>query len=116
MIGLVLSVMVAAGGSSPEAEGIGKPPAGKPPAQARLMARRAAEVVAVRNLALANAGVDTSLRTAHIRWSGVVRGYRVKRVEARSDGSVRVVVTKRPAGDGTKGGSTRPRRSPSPKP
>lgn len=33
------------------ATGVGRPPAGRSPAQARLMARRAAEVTAVRNLA-----------------------------------------------------------------
>ena len=113
MIGLVLSVMVAAGGSPPQAEGIGKPPPGKSRVQARLMARRAAEVVAVRNLGLAEAGVDTSLRTGHIRWSGVVRGYQVTRVEARPDGSVRAVVIKRwPRSTTQRGSMSRGRSTP----
>jgi hypothetical protein len=95
VIGVVLSVVLATSGGSLEAEGIGKPPAGKSGAQARLMARRAAEVIAVRNLGRAQAGVDTERRSGRIRWSGVVRGYRIKSEQARPDGTHKIVVTSR---------------------
>jgi len=94
MSSLVVAMLVAAGGAMVEAEGVGRPPAGKTGAQATLMARRAAEVVAVRNLGLKEAGVDTNIRTGRIRWSGVVRGYQVVSESSRPDGSAVVVVRK----------------------
>ena len=64
------------------AAGIGKPPPRLSGAQARLMARRAAEVRAVRNLArkLGHGGRAT------------VRGFQYRGTEYFSDGSVKVVV------------------------
>ncbi len=68
--------------ASVRARGIGHPPPQRQGAQARLMARRAAEVRAVRNL-----GRKLGLPSrAHIR------GFRYVHTEYRADGSVVVVV------------------------
>lgn len=64
------------------ATGIGRPPIGPPPAQARLMARRAAEVVAVHNLAL-KLGLPSGTR---------VRGFRYLPPIYHPDGRVEVTV------------------------
>ena len=76
--------------SAVRAEGFGRPTPGRSTAQARLMARRAAEVVAVRNLG--RGPLWRPVRTGRITWSGVVRGYRVARVRTAPDGSVTVTV------------------------
>lgn len=69
-------------GSEPTAVGIGHPPAHMRGAQARLMAKRAAEVRAVRNLAT---------KVGHGRRT-TIRGFRYLSTTYRTDGSVRVVV------------------------
>jgi len=96
MTNLLVSILVAVAGNTIEAQGTGKPPAGKTGPQARLMARRAAEVVAIRNLGLAEAGIDTNIRTGTIQWSGVVRDYRTTRVTTAPDGTVTVTIQKAP--------------------
>jgi hypothetical protein len=65
------------------AAGLGLPPPGMSGAQARLMARRAAEVRAVRNLTVK---LGYGRRTT-------IRGFRYVSTTYRSDGSIRVVVT-----------------------
>lgn len=70
----------------PRAVGIGRPTPGRPPAQARLMARRAGEVAAVRNLA---AGLRLPPRER-------VQGFVYVRYVERPDGSVEVLVEHRP--------------------
>ena len=65
------------------ATGVGLPPPRRAGAQARLMAKRAAEVRAVRNLAVK---LGYGCRTT-------IRGYRYVSTTYRSDGSIRVVVT-----------------------
>lgn len=72
--------------ASPAAVGVGHPTPGRSPAQARLMARRAAEVVAVRNLARQH----TSSPSAHIC------GFHYVRYRAFRDGRVEVIVRARP--------------------
>lgn len=67
------------------ASGIGYPPRGMRGPQGNLMARRAAEVVAVRNLAA---------RLGH-GWSAHLRGFRYVSTTYRRDGSVLVVVEAR---------------------
>jgi hypothetical protein len=73
-------------GATVRASGIGYPPRHMRGPQARLMARRAAEVVAVRNLT----------RTLGHGWSARVRGFRYVSTTYRPDGSVLVVVETRP--------------------
>ena len=77
-----------------QATGIGKPPAGRAPAQAYLMARRAAEVVAVRNLAaqLAGANDGPSASARGVRLQATLRGFRYVAVRTLSDGRVEVTV------------------------
>lgn len=76
------------------ATGIGRPPAGRPPAQARLMARRAAEVVAVRNLAAKVYGhhVESSGGTQRTTVRGLIRGHRYLPARVLPDGRVQVTV------------------------
>jgi hypothetical protein len=62
--------------------GVGFPPPGMKGARAKLMARRAAEVVAVRNLA-------TELGYGRC---ATIRGFRYSSTSYRADGSVEVVV------------------------
>jgi hypothetical protein len=74
--------------------GIGKPSPGRPSAQSRLMARRAAEVVAVRNLAakLHNVSVDSTEGTGHITMATRIRGFRYRSSRLLPDGRVEVTV------------------------
>jgi len=78
----------AAGAEGPvgtvRAEGVGRPRPGVTGPRARLLARRAAEVTAVRNLA-ARLGC---------RQACTIRGFRYVLTEDLDDGSVRVVVEK----------------------
>ena len=73
------------------ATGVGKPPPHMgQSAQARLMARRASEVVALRNLvARAGAGETTGdPRTGHTWTRAFIKGYRVVSRKAHPDGSI----------------------------
>ncbi len=77
------------------ATGVGRPPARLTGTQARLMARRAAEVVAVRNLAAKLAGrshdcTGGNMPTNTMRT--VMRGYRYVSAKELPDGTVEVVV------------------------
>lgn len=69
-----------------QAKGLGKPAPGRPKAQARLMARRAAEVTAVRNLG----------NKLAVPRGGSVRSFRYVSYVHRADGSVEVVVEYQP--------------------
>jgi hypothetical protein len=82
-----------------QATGIGRPPQGRSPAQARLLARRAAEVVALRNLATELAARDrtaaggrastgTFRRTTYAQ----LRGFRYLPPKYLPDGRVEVTV------------------------
>ena len=93
MVAQLLVMMVTVSGPLPapapqadvrviRAAGVGFPPPRMGGAQARLMARRAAEVRAVRNLAIKLGG---SRRTT-------IRGFRYVSTTYRTDGSIRVVV------------------------
>jgi hypothetical protein len=84
LLGAVAEVEAVPIESSPilRAAGIGKPSPRLSGAQARLMARRAAEVRAVRNLA----------RKLGHRGPATVRGFRYRSTEYLSDGSVKVDV------------------------
>lgn len=73
-------------GAAPAAVGVGRPTPGRSPAQSRLMARRAAEVVAVRNLARQHSS-SPSVR---------VRGFHYVRYREFRDGRVEVIVRARP--------------------
>jgi hypothetical protein len=76
------------------ATGIGRPPEGKSPAQARLMARRAAEVVALRNLVrkLHDDEVVGDDGTFTATTEGFVRGFNYLPPSEHPDGTVEVVV------------------------
>ncbi|HEY3246187.1 MAG TPA: hypothetical protein VGM03_22825 [Phycisphaerae bacterium] len=76
------------------ATGIGKPTPGKPAAQAKLMARRAAEVVALRNLAAQVQGRTPTETggTLHTATDGLIRGYRFLPPRDLPDGTVEVTV------------------------
>lgn len=76
------------------ATGIGRPPEGKTPAQARLMARRAAEVVALRNLVrkLHDDEVVGDDGTFTSTTEGFVRGFHYLPPTEHPDGTVEVVV------------------------
>lgn len=76
------------------ATGIGRPPEGKTPAQARLMARRAAEVVALRNLVrkLNDEQVTGEDGTFTATTDGFIRGFRYLPPVEHPDGTVEVVV------------------------
>lgn len=77
------------------ATGIGRPPKHMTGPQARLMARRAAEVVAVRNLAAKLQGqpIPTGRAgTAHTRLDAVVRGFRYLPSRELPDGTIEVTV------------------------
>ena len=74
--------------------GIGRPPSGRSGAQARLMAQRAAEVVAVRNLAAQLSGVEpneSGQQTVGCP-EGLIRGFRYLPARQLPDGSVEVTV------------------------
>lgn len=78
------------------ATGIGKPPRGKSPVVARLMARRAAEVVAVRNLARKlSPRPRPGSRSYTSHRSTRIAGFRYLRPVYRPDGSVEVTVEMR---------------------
>ncbi len=98
--------MVGDGDVVTRAEGVGKPPARMVRAQkgvssqGRLMARRAAEIVAVRNLGRGVASADRRVgkgrvRNGHTSWRGRVSGYQVGETRWQKDGSVRVIVTRK---------------------
>lgn len=72
--------------TAPVAIGVGRPTPGRSPAQARLMARRAAELVAVRDLARQHTSAP-SVR---------VQGFYYVRYREFRDGRVEVVVRARP--------------------
>jgi hypothetical protein len=76
------------------ATGIGRPPPGRSGAQARLMAQRAAEVVAVRNLAaqLSGAGLAEPGQQVAAGPAGLIRGFRYLPARQLPDGSVEVTV------------------------
>jgi len=76
------------------ATGIGKPPPGKPAAQARLMARRAAEVVALRNLAAKLHGqhVVAGGDRLEARTEALIRGFRYLEPRFLDDGVVEITV------------------------
>jgi hypothetical protein len=76
------------------ATGMGKLSPGRPSAQSRLMARRAAEVVAVRNLAakLHGLSVDPTEGTRRITTAICVRGIRYGSSRLLPDGQVEVTV------------------------
>jgi hypothetical protein len=76
------------------ASGIGRRPAGKTPAQAKLMARRAAEVVALRNLAakLHGQGINDDGDRIEARTEALIRGFRYLPPRELQDGSVEVTV------------------------
>ena len=76
------------------ATGIGKPPQGRPAAQSRLMARRAAEVVAIRNLAAKVHGltVDPTEGTGRMTTAARIRGFRYVSTRSLPDGRVEVTV------------------------
>lgn len=86
------SLSIAASGAGPgrnTATGVGRPSPAMPPAQARLMARRASEIRAVRNLAARETGLavpPTRLRTQ-------VHSYRYVETRELPDGSVVTTVT-----------------------
>lgn len=98
MLGWILAaaITVANAGQTLRADGVGHPPADKTGPQAYLMARRAAQIVAVRNLGLAESGEHLRIRQGIIRWSGTVRGYQVTSVRAMPHGPVTVTVSKAP--------------------
>ena len=68
------------------ATGIGKPPSGKSPVVARLMAERAARVTAIRNLARAVKPYQSQTGSV------TIRNFREVRTVARPDGSVEITV------------------------
>ncbi len=74
-----------------QAEGVGKPPERGTPTQKLLMARRAAEVVALRELTKKVRGsvVSSDGKTEWV--AGMVRGHQFSRPEKLSDGSIRIV-------------------------
>ena len=74
-----------------QAEGVGKPPTTGTPAQKLLMARRAAEVVALRELTkkVRGAAVSPDGKTEWV--SGLVRGHQFSPPQQLPDGSVRVI-------------------------
>ena len=75
------------------ATGIGKPPRGKSPVVARLMARRAAEVVAVRNLARKlHSQPRPGSRSYTTHRATRIAGFRYLQPVYRPDGSVEVTV------------------------
>lgn len=76
------------------ATGIGEPPPGRPSAQSRLMARRAAEVTAVRNLAakLHDLPVDSTEGTGRITTATCVRGFRYGSSRLLPNGRVEVTI------------------------
>ena len=77
------------------ATGIGKPSRGKSPVIARLMARRAAEVVAVRNLAR-KLRAPTADRRTTTHLSATISGFRYLPPVYRPDGTVEVTVVMLP--------------------
>ncbi len=75
-----------------QAVGIGKPPAKYHGARARLMAERAAHVVATRNLLAKVSGVDTTRSGAgHVYLEGRLAGVRYLPTVFHLDGSAEVV-------------------------
>ncbi|HMQ16859.1 MAG TPA: hypothetical protein PKC49_12885 [Phycisphaerae bacterium] len=76
------------------ATGIGRPPQGKPAPQAKLMARRAAEVVALRNLAaqLEGQALSASGGRMSARTETLIRGFRDLAPRDLADGSVEITV------------------------
>ncbi|MHC4064416.1 MAG: hypothetical protein ACYSUI_07935, partial [Planctomycetota bacterium] len=77
------------------ATGVGYPPRHMTGARAKLMARRAAEVVAVRNLAIKLSGDAAAIgrtQAKHSRVNARIRGFRYLPPRYRSDGSVEVTV------------------------
>ncbi len=80
------------------ANGIGRAPARMHGAQARLMARRAAEVVAVRNLALKLRNRDRPMRYGSRSLHATIRGHRYLSEQTLPDGTVVVTVGIKPGG------------------
>jgi hypothetical protein len=78
-----------------QASGVGRPPPNMTGPQAKLMARRAAEVIAVRNLAArlqGRAAQHASTGTGHASVDALIRGYRYLPATVLPDGSVEVTV------------------------
>ncbi len=76
------------------AEGVGRAKPGTPAAQARLMAERAAQQVALRNLAAKVFGEEISRDdgTKRVQVEGFIRGHRFLPAKVNDDGSVEVTV------------------------
>ena len=76
------------------ATGIGRPPRGRPAAQSRLMARRAAQIVAVRNLAREVGGLEDAPAggTGRMTSTTTIRGFRYVSSRLLPDGRGQVTV------------------------
>jgi len=72
------------------AKGIGKPPQGADPARGRILALRAAKVVAMRNLLLSLGNVHREDGTLYVQ--GTLQGVKVREEKDLPDGSVEVIV------------------------
>ena len=97
-------VMMLGASSGKSAEGVGRPRPDMPAAQSRLMARRAAEIVAVRNLGRGGTGQLKStpsgrqtwpFRHGRVSYAGTVRHFEVTSVRNLPDGRVVVRVAHR---------------------
>lgn len=85
-------------GTPVTAVGIGRPPAGASPSQARAMAERSAFLNAIREAASRSGRTAPYEYQGAIRQGVVVKGFRITRLTRQPDGSVEIEVSVPPAG------------------